>query len=429
MHLRLIGIPLVMLLMAPLAEAQDRVMPAVGGPGGGRFEARCPSGQMLGGFELRVGDDVDAIRPLCRTLAVNLVKIHVNVHRDLHDNLVPEHDEERVEYGVNGAAIAPTDWYGGGGGSVKFLTCPSNKPLVSAIYVEAEGVDTVIVNRITLLCEVVSGGVPTESRDRKFWENYPLENTIQGPNYNKTHPGGFQSQATETNGTSICPDSNNHATKAVGISGRSGRWLDAVGLICGDEKLPPTPVQAVGRTKAPPPQPGASPTPSLTICQAARMARARNSPAAAGLEAQCRAAGAAGEPPPVKAVERVKSTQTSDTSGQDRSICDVAKEARARNSPAAAGLEAQCQATRLNELASRGAEIANRDPMTIELRNRQSEGHVRRGFDIGMAAAEGQTQPGPGKEQIRDSLGPEGRVEKYQEQTGFDTAVDFSLER
>ena len=41
------------------------------------------------------------------------------------------------------------------------------------------------------------------------------------------------------------------------------------------------------------------------------------------------------------------------------------------------------------------------------------------GFDIGMAAAEGQTVPGPGKQRIRDSL-------RATEQPGFDAAVRFS---
>ena len=49
------------------------------------------------------------------------------------------------------------------------------------------------------------------------------------------------------------------------------------------------PVKAIGRVK------GAAPTPSIPICEAARQARARNSPAAPGLEAQCRAAVAAAQ--------------------------------------------------------------------------------------------------------------------------------------
>src|SRR5262249_23016815 len=48
----------------------------------------------------------------------------------------------------------------------------------------------------------------------------------------------------------------------------------------------PPVVKAVGRVKVP-----TAPTPPISICEAAREARARNSPAAAGLEAQCRALG------------------------------------------------------------------------------------------------------------------------------------------
>ena len=76
----------------------------------------------------------------------------------------------------------------------------------------------------------------------------------------------------------------------------------------------------------------------------------------------------------------------------------------------------------VDDLAARGEGIANRDPLAAELRNRQPEGPARRGFDVGMAAAEGQTLPGPGKQRIHDSLSPA-------ERPGFAAAVSFSLER
>jgi uncharacterized protein YkwD len=74
------------------------------------------------------------------------------------------------------------------------------------------------------------------------------------------------------------------------------------------------------------------------------------------------------------------------------------------------------------DLAPEGAAIAEADPLAVELRNQQSVGPVRRGFDIGMAAAKGQTAPGPGKQGIHDSL-------SQPEQLGFTVAVSFSLER
>jgi len=74
------------------------------------------------------------------------------------------------------------------------------------------------------------------------------------------------------------------------------------------------------------------------------------------------------------------------------------------------------------ELAAKGEAIAIQHPLSAALRERQPEGAARRGFDIGMAAAEGQTAPGPGKQRIHDSL-------STAEQPGFRAAVAFSLER
>ena len=76
----------------------------------------------------------------------------------------------------------------------------------------------------------------------------------------------------------------------------------------------------------------------------------------------------------------------------------------------------------VNALAARGEAIANEDPLAVELRNQQPEGPARRGFDIGMGIADGQTLPGPGKDRICASLNPaEGR--------GCRIAVLFSVER
>ena len=80
------------------------------------------------------------------------------------------------------------------------------------------------------------------------------------------------------------------------------------------------------------------------------------------------------------------------------------------------------RAASYDDLATKGELIANADPLSAELRNRAPNDSTRRGFDIGMAAAEGQTQPGPGKDAIRDAL-------CYPEQEGFQDAVSFSLQR
>ena len=114
------------------------------------------------------------------------------------------------------------------------------------------------------------------------------------------------------------------------------------------------------------------------------------------------------------------------------SICEAARMARARNSPAAPGLEARCRAEEaakaqapidLDALAEKGPAIAEQDPLAVELREQQPDDAARRGFDIGMAAAEGQTEWGPGKQRILDSL--PSRAERE----GFKVATSFSLER
>lgn len=135
-------------------------------------------------------------------------------------------------------------------------------------------------------------------------------------------------------------------------------------------------------------------------------------------------------PPPIE-LGRVKSMPGTKPSAPPLSLCDAARSARARNSPAAPGLERQCTeqqgreaagAPAASALALRGEAIAAQSALSAELRNLQPEGPARRGFDVGMAAAENQTAPGPGKDRIRATLPPG-------EQAGFDVAVSFSLDR
>jgi len=90
--------------------------------------------------------------------------------------------------------------------------------------------------------------------------------------------------------------------------------------------------------------------------------------------------------------------------------------------PAATPSAVPINAADLDALAARGEPIANQDPLAAELRSRMPEGPALRGFDIGMAAAEGNTAPGPGKQRVHDALTPT-------EQSGFDGAVSFSLQR
>jgi len=269
------------LIRQPHAEGY---LPAIGGGGGGQFKAPCAPGQLLAGFELRVGDDVDAIRPLC---------------------VLP------TGPGKTSTAQASTErWYGGAGGDMQRLLCPARTPVVIGIDVKSEGV-TEVVNNIHLFC----GQVVAE----QAVDAYPSA-ILDAPEY--TGAAGVMGQFSSRNQGSLRCPANQIAT---GIHGRSGKWLDAMGLICDAPTIPKAPI-ALGRVPASKPvlalgrvkphkgpalegsvaitpvpampgtalEPAGIPHPPVAdppICINARQARARNSPAAPGLESQCRAAG------------------------------------------------------------------------------------------------------------------------------------------
>jgi hypothetical protein len=103
----------------------------------------------------------------------------------------------------------------------------------------------------------------------------------------------------------------------------------------------------------------------------------------------------------------------------------VAREARTRNNPAAAGLEEKCNA----ELAAKGAAIAQVDPIVAAGRAAEADVLYRQGFDIATGifgdpalGANGNTAAGPGSQGIRNSLSAAG-------QRGFDASVKLHLSR
>lgn len=391
------------------AVAAEVFLPAVGGRGGSQFLAPCPAGQSLAGFELRAGDDVDAIRPLCVTAyssgsvtsprltnGSGLIQHYSSGSREVMGEPYSELLGDWSEL--------PQDWHGGTGGGRASVVCPRARPIVVAMYVAAEGVNTVSVNNIHLYCGLAQPSQALDANPSAIFD---------APGYKPSRAvfGISDSTATTTSASQRCPDGQ----VAVGIHGRSGIWLDALGLICDASRV--TPALALGRVQTPP---GTSPPAAKTICESAESARARNSPAAPGLEAQCRAS------QPGVALGRVAAPATS---GPPVPICDAAKSARARNSPAAPGLEAQCRALgggpkapNPDELAAKGGAMVAADALLSAMRELQPEGANRRGFDIGIAASEGDTAWGPGKQQTLDSLAPA-------EQEGFKVAASYALDR
>ena len=336
----LFAVPMLLCLTGAAFAQADQLMPPTGGTGGSQYFGRCPSGQILNGFELRTGDDVDAIRPICARA-----------------------------YGRG--AIGPRNLYpesfGGSGGAKKTIVCPDNAPLVARMLVGSEGERTVVVNNIWLYCTEVASGLPT-------------------PRYPSAQFDGDEiGSVTLYRNGQACPDQ----LVAVGINGRSGIWLDSLGLICGAVQFnpprTPEPAKTLGRIKSTSP-----PRAPMSLCDAARDARRRNSPAAPNLEAQCEASKriAASTPAPPPPPPPVVPVTTAD----------------------------------LDLLRARGEVLANGDAFARELRNRTTAGDMRRGFDVGMGVWAGNAAPGPGKQRIHDALSP-------LEQPGFDIAAAFSLPR
>src|ERR1700738_2881354 len=231
----LICVPAALLFFVLPAQAQtDAVLPPIGGPGGGQFVARCPQGQFLTGFNLMTGDYVDNIRPLCV-----------------------------AAYGPGdvGPLVPGETSFGGNGGGRRQLLCPKDAPIVTGMYVMAEGVDPdpIVVRQIHLFCGIAAATQQPSEFPCAVFDGQVCP-YVHGPSDTQRCPAGLV---------------------AVGINGRSGASLDAVGLICGPPKL----TKSIGRVK------GGAPTgPPRPICDQAREARARNSPVANNLEAQCRAA-------------------------------------------------------------------------------------------------------------------------------------------
>ncbi len=292
--LRMSGVPslaVAAFLVALASDAwADGYLNPIGGGGGGQFEARCPVGQLLAGFEVRAADDVDAIRPLCVT---------ATGPRD-----------------VSGASPA-SGWHGGAGGVSASVACPAQTPIVTGMFVRWEGVDTYVVNNIHLFCGTADA----------------TQGTGNGPaavfNAPQVRPSGLLAKFAGTGqATQLCPDGQ----VAVGMHGRSGIWVDAIALICGEPPISMRP-KSIAKVGAGPARPA-----GWTICDRARDARGRESPAAPALEAQCAAYEATG-----KAMAKVPIPK--DNGQLPMSICDLARDSRARKSPVAPSLEERCLAS------------------------------------------------------------------------------------
>ena len=159
----------------------DTYLERLGGPGGGKFVGRCPKDQNLAGFDVKSGQTIDSIRPLC-LVAFGPTEVGVI-------NRLP-------------------DAFGGGGGGEERIVCPKSAPIVTGWIVASNGEHTITVDYFQLLCGVAAAN-----------QTMP---EVEGPLVNAP---GF---ANQVDTTQRCPA----GLVAVGITGRAGEWVDAVGLIC-----------------------------------------------------------------------------------------------------------------------------------------------------------------------------------------------------
>lgn len=262
---------------------QIHMSEVIGYPGGAPRRLLCPdAAPYMVGVDGRFGNWIDALAPLC------------------------------VGYNASGRwdrGVALTgDHAGGSGGHPDYVVCPAGSHItkfrVDATDHKNEG--SLHVFSVGFSCGNATDG----------WLDTPY-----------TDPWADCSGCLHLGpeGREVgCPD----GLIARGMQVSAADSVNSVALLCGS---PPIRAKYLGRVQSNDPD-----APPPTLCEAAASARARNSPAAASLEAQCQAS----KGPPVQ----LGRAPNMDVIPPDpaKSICDYAKSARARNSPAAASLEKQC---------------------------------------------------------------------------------------
>lgn len=230
--------------------------PVFGGQGGGSFQAYCPKGTFLVGIAGRTGEWIDAIQPLC-----------AGWYSSRQASGTPfiggSAEVSEIRYTAGPAT-------GGGGGGAARLMCPTG--MVVRGWEIARTDNTTLVRYVRPQCEAMNPEQPPSA----------------------SIPGQFGGAGVAAPGDLMgykCPPGQ----FAVGIYGSSGAYLDNAGLNCevgplflGRPVPAPEPVKSIGRVPVSPPS---AARPQRSICEMARDARARNSPAAPNLEAQCRVVG------------------------------------------------------------------------------------------------------------------------------------------
>lgn len=184
-----------LLLLAGLPfSARATTLPIQGGPGGGYFEAACPEGQYLVGFSVGAGAWIDRIAVLCAPY-------------------LPSDGS----FGTR----AQAEFHGGSGGSPQEKYCPGNSYVhgIEFGYTRKDD-DPQFVDDVEMHCWSAGAG---------YSETVCID-TGEGCGAVKAKPEDLPASGTiYTAFTQECPIDE----AATGIHGRSGEFVDAIGLICG----------------------------------------------------------------------------------------------------------------------------------------------------------------------------------------------------
>ena len=191
------------------AASNATTLPVEGGPGGAAFEVLCPNGETLVGMAVTSGAWINSIAPLCAPYAV-------------------------AEHKFGSRTRGRTT--GGSGGSPQDGYCPAGDNFVNGLYLgfTRRGSAREYVDDVGMSCSRV-GANGVENTDVCLETGEGCGNYNQGVSYGAVRVDG----ASQT-----CPSGE----AAVGIHGRSGTYVDALGLICA-----PEPGKSIGTARPAPP--------------------------------------------------------------------------------------------------------------------------------------------------------------------------------
>jgi hypothetical protein len=210
------------LAVALAAPAGAYDTPVEGGPGGGPFRIKCDGGYVAG-FEGRTGAFIDHMRILCSPWDGNARRLM-------------------------GTKPLPITLGTSGGGGPARSACPVGWALFEINFQntwrDEAHINTGFVHHINFKCAPPTG-------PETIWRLYGTDKPV-------AKPSGFLGEMMLLTFSAVCPPGQ----FAVGLHGRAGGYVDALGLICEPmPAAPPPPPQA----SAPPPPPAVTPAPDTPI--------------------------------------------------------------------------------------------------------------------------------------------------------------------